>query len=763
MSNVRTVGLLGNPNCGKSAVFNTISGGKQKTGNWPGVTVELVESFFTVEGETIRLVDLPGTYSLSAYSEDEKAARDFIRSGEADLFVNILDASNLERNLYLTTHLIEMDVPMVLVLNMKDIAQARDIHIHTEKLSALLGLPVEYISAVQKSSGETIRALISSGLQDLPKATASVTYENEIEDAVKELGSLPVQDEHWAEKTHRWQAIKLLEGDDEAIKQLSDPQKERVKTVRRNIEKTVGEEPDILIADGRYGFIHSIMKAAVQRGEPRKTVTDFIDRFALNKLLGLPIFFAMMYLLFWATINLGGAFIDFFDSAAGTLFVDGPAHVLQQIHAPQWLSAIVATGVGGGLQTVATFIPIIFVLFFMLSLLEDSGYMARGAFMMDKLMRYIGLPGKAFIPLLVGFGCTVPAIMSTRTLDSRRDRILTIFMAPFMSCGARLPVYALFAAAFFPANGQNVVFAIYIIGMVIAVLTGLLLRKTLFKTASVPFVLELPPYHTPRLKHVCIHTWDKLRDFVLRAGKVLIIIVAILGFLNSLGTDGSFGHEDSSSSVLTVAGKAVTPIFKPFGVTEENWPASVGLFTGLFAKEVIVGTVNTLYASESDAQQEQGEEYSLFGGLKEAFLTIPANLGDVLAPQTLKDPLGMDVGNVSNTDAASEELEVEPKVFSIMRERFGTWQAAFAYLLFVLMYVPCLVAVAAMKREIGWAYTLFQITYATALAWISATLFYQITVGHSVGYISAAVAGLFLIIAAIRVYAGFAEKTKAAV
>ncbi|MGM0444217.1 MAG: Fe(2+) transporter permease subunit FeoB [Fibrobacterota bacterium] len=763
MSSEKTVGILGNPNCGKTTFFNTVSGGKQKTGNWPGVTVELVESALTIDGQKVRLVDLPGTYSLSAYSEDEKAARDFILSGDADLYVNILDASNLERNLYLTTHLIEMNVPMVLVLNMKDIAAARDIHVHRKKLSSLLGIPVEYISAVKNSSAERSRALIAQGLKDQPRPSAEIYYENEVEEAIETLKPLLEKQEPCSGMSLRWQGIKLLENDEEIIDALSEDLRRTVQRMQSAVESAVGDETDILIADGRYGFIHSIMKASVQRGAPRKTATDLIDRFVLNRFLGLPIFFAMMYLLFWATINLGGAFIDFFDIAAGTIFIDGTAQILTSVNAPDWIIAFLATGVGGGIQTVATFVPIIFVLFFMMSLFEDSGYMARGAFMMDRLMRFIGLPGKAFIPLLVGFGCTVPAIMSTRTLDSRRDRILTIFMAPFMSCGARLPVYALFAAAFFQKNGQNVVFAIYLIGMVVAVLTGLLLRNTLFRNTSAPFVMELPPYHTPRLKHVAIHTWDKLGDFVVRAGKVLIIIVAILGVLNSLGTDGTFGNEDSDKSVLTVAGKAVTPIFTPFGVTQENWPASVGLFTGLFAKEVIVGTVNTLYAGEIEASENEDVTYSLIGGLKEAVATIPANLREVFTPQTLQDPLGMDVGNVEDRAAASEELEVEPQVFSIMRERFGTWQAAFAYLLFVLMYVPCLVAVAAMKREIGWAYTLFQITYATALAWISATLFYQITVGHSVGYISAAVAGLVLIIAAIRGYAGYAEKNGPAV
>ncbi|MGM0460821.1 MAG: Fe(2+) transporter permease subunit FeoB [Fibrobacterota bacterium] len=741
-----TVGIIGNPNCGKTTFFNTISGGKQKTGNWPGVTVELIESTITYGDMILRLVDLPGTYCLTAYSEDEKAARDFILSGDADLYVNVLDASNLERNLYLTTHLIEMDVPMVIILNMKDIAATRDIYIDREKLSTLLGLPVEYISAVKKSAAEKSLALIRTGLEQQPHCRSQITYENELESAIAKISDLI---DTTKDKTVpvRWQALKILEDDREVAEKLDPDSVKKAAALRKKVEDTVGDEADILIADGRYGFIHSLISETVKKGSPRKTVTDTIDSFALNKFVGLPLFFAMMYLLFWATINLGGAFIDFFDILTGTVFVDGVSTLLENMNSPQWLIAFLGTGIGGGIQTVATFIPIIFMLFFMLSLLEDSGYMARGAFIMDRLMRYLGLPGKAFIPLLVGFGCTVPAIMSTRTLDSRRDKILTIFMAPFMSCGARLPVYALFAAAFFPTNGQNVVFAIYLIGMIIAVLTGLLLKSTLFKNVSAPFIMELPPYHAPRLRHVFIHTWDKLKDFVLRAGKVLIIIVSLMGVLNSLGTDGSFGNENTEKSVLTAMGKTVTPVFGSFGITQDNWPASVGLFTGLFAKEVIVGTVNTLYASELDDTQE--EDFSLGAGITQAVTSIPDNLRDIFSPQTLQDPMGVSIGDVSDSRAASGELEVEPRVFSIMRDKFQTWQAAFAYLLFVLMYVPCLVAVAAMKREIGWGYTLFQITYSTVLAWALATLFYQITVGHSPFYISLALGLLTLMIGTI--------------
>ena len=472
--------------------------------------------------------------------------------------------------------------------------------------------------------------------------------------------------------------------------------------------------------------------------------------------MGLPIFLGVMYAMFWATINLGGAFIDFFDGFFGTIFVDSSATLLGLMHAPNWLIAFISTGLGGGIQTIATFVPIIFMLYFILSLLEDSGYMARGAFVMDRVMRFIGLPGKAFIPMIVGFGCTVPAIMATRTLENKHDRLLTIFMAPFMSCGARLPVYALFAAAFFSKSGQNVVFALYLIGIVLAVATGFLLKKTLFAGEAAPFVMELPLYHTPRLGHIFLHTWDKLKGFVIKAGKVLMIIVTILGLLNSLGTDGSFGNEDSEKSVLAVTGKVITPFFHSFGIGKDNWPAAVGLFTGLFAKEVVVGTLNSLYSSVAEDGEE--ESFDFWESIGESFKSIPDNISGLFTVETFADPLGIEMGDLTDEEGVAQDLELEPATFSAMRERFNGPMSAFAYLLFILLYVPCLVAVAAAYKEMGWKYTLFQVYYSTMLAWVVATLFYQITTAHNMGYIASSLGLLAASIGALMLYAKQSSK-----
>jgi ferrous iron transport protein B len=478
-------------------------------------------------------------------------------------------------------------------------------------------------------------------------------------------------------------ALRLVEGDpwvQELVDRTDAISADERAAARREVQHHLEQDLDIVVAEARYGLIQQIGNVAVQRSSSRETRTERIDRVVMNRFLGLPIFLAAMYLVFWSTVAIGGAFIDFFDITVGAFTVDGVRVLLEQIQAPEWVAAILADGVGVGLQTVATFIPIIFMMFLMLSLLEDSGYMARAAFVMDRLMRWVGLPGKSFVPLLVGFGCTVPAISASRTLESRKDRFMTIFMAPFMSCGARLPVYALFAAALFPARSGGVVFSLYLVGLVLAILTGLLLKHTIFHGAYSHFVMELPPYHLPRIGAVLRLAGRRLRVFVIRAGVTITVVVAILAVLNSFGTDGTFGNEDSERSVLALIGQSITPVFHPMGITRENWPATVGLFTGMFAKEAIVGTLSSLYSQNEDAHEE---EFDLLESLREGFASIPANLSGLW--DALRDPLG--TGIVSDPSAL-EDFGVDEGLFGRMRSRFNP-AAGYAYLLFILIYFPC--------------------------------------------------------------------------
>ncbi len=754
-----TIALAGNPNCGKTTLFNALTGSKQRVGNWPGVTVEHKEGNYSHQNTDIEVIDLPGIYSFSAYSLDEKVSREFILNEKPDLVVNIVDATNLERNLYLTTQLLEMKIPVVVALNMMDIAKQRKIHIEVDHLAKHLGCPVISTVASKKSGLNELRDCINDSGQKKHISKTHVSYDSVVEDAIIKISekTKEISDEHKVD--NRWLAIKLLELDELAAEITENKFQDLVNSEAAKIEKHTADDVDIVVADGRYGFIHGLSRDVVHRhDEIRKTVSDNIDKVVLNRFLGIPIFFGVMYLVFVLTINVGGAFIDFFDIFTGTIFVDGLGAIFENLHFPQWIITFFAGGIGGGIQTVATFIPPIFFMFLALSILEDSGYMSRAAFVMDRFMRFVGLPGKAFIPMLVGFGCNVPAIMATRTLENNRDRILTILMNPFMSCGARLPVYVLFATVFFPRNGGLVVFAIYMTGILLAVLSGLLFKRTILKGETSTFVMELPPYHIPTFNGIMMHTWEKLKSFILRAGKIIIIVVVVLSFLNAIGNDGSFGNEDSENSLLSSIGKSITPIFKPMGIMEDNWPATVGLFTGIFAKEAVVGTLDNLYASLTDDGEEVEEEFDFWSGIVESFQSIGEGFAGI--GETFGDPLGVAVeDNLEDLETQAEEQEVSVNTFAEMQKRFGNSNAAFAYLLFILIYIPCVAAIAAVYRETNMKWTMFSVVYLSVLAWIVSTMFYQISM-FAVQPAVSAVWILALVAVSIVIYFAMKMKSK---
>jgi ferrous iron transport protein B len=393
-------------------------------------------------------------------------------------------------------------------------------------------------------------------------------------------------------------------------------------------------------------------------------------------------------------------------------------------HWADWLVVLLANGIGGGIQVVATFIPIVGFLFIFLSALEDSGYMSRAAFVMDRFMCVIGLPGKSFVPMIVGFGCNVPAIIASRTLDNPRDRILTNLMNPFMSCGARLPVYALFAAAFFPVGGQNLVFGLYLFGIVIAVLTGLIMRHTLLRGNPTPFLMELPAYHLPTLQGIYTKTWERLRSFIVNAGKIIVPMVLVLNVLNSWGTDGSFGRENSEQSVLSAIGKGLTPLFAPMGIRHDNWPATVGIFTGVLAKEAVVGTLDALYSQMAVSNTTIDEQnFDLGTALWEACQSVPKNLQAVA--DKLFDPLGLNLGDLSSQNQAAEQQQIKTDTFTVMQNHFDGQVGAFAYLLFILLYSPCVAATAAIYKETSSGWAMFVVCWTTFIAYLTATLFYQ--------------------------------------
>ena len=725
-----TVGVVGNPNCGKTTLFNALTGARQHVGNWPGVTVEKKTGEYSFENKLIELVDLPGTYSLEAADDqvslDEKVARDYVASKQADLIINIVDASNVERNLYLSSQLIEMRVPMILVLNMMDAVKQRGIKIDVEYIERFLGCPVIPISASTKSGINFLKTAINKAALTKPTPSLTINYIAPLEQAIADISPLLVEVAQQHQCDLRWLAIRLLEDDTLARQLAGAALLPAIAKLQRQVETETDDEIDILAADARYGFVNQLTQGSVCKlSEINRHTTDKIDSIVLNRFLGIPVFLLVMYAMFMFTINIGSAFVDFFDQTTGALLIDGLGLLLSALNLPQWLVVLITKGFGGGIQVVATFIPIVGFLFMFLSALEDSGYMARAAFVMDRFMRMIGLPGKSFVPMIVGFGCNVPAIMATRTLENKRDRILTNLMNPFMSCGARLPVYALFAAAFFPVGGQNLVFGLYLLGIAVAVLTGLIMRHTLFKGESAPFIMELPAYHLPTFRGVFIRTWDRLKSFLINAGKVIIPMVLVLNFLNAWGTDGSFGQENSNKSVLSEIGRSLTPVFKPMGIVKDNWPATVGIFTGVLAKEAVVGTLDALYSqfSATNTSAANKPKFDLEQALIAACLTVPKNIKAVA--DNFLDPLGLNIGSVSDLAEAAAEQEVNAGTFAAMQQSFDGQAGAFAYLLFILLYAPCVAATAAIFRETNLNWTVFVVCWTTGIAYMTATVFYQ--------------------------------------
>ncbi|PIE41297.1 MAG: ferrous iron transporter B [Gammaproteobacteria bacterium] len=711
-----TIGLVGNPNCGKTTLFNAITGAKQRVGNWPGVTVEKKTGEFNYADSAYTLVDLPGTYSLHVSHDDssidEQIAQNYILSGDADLVINIIDASSLERSLFLTTQVIDAAIPMVVALNMMDVAEKQGTRIDPKALSEKLGCPVVPIVA---SKSEGLTALLQVIEQTLKQTTAAAPpfrFPEPVNGAIEHITALAK--EHADTKlNHQLLATAILERDSRALEHFPEHLHDQLNDTVNQAENKVNGRLEDFIVNARYDWVNKVVAASTQFNTSLKAnLSERLDDILLNRWLAFPIFLGVMYLMFMFTINIGSAFIDAFDGVAGTIFVDGFAHLLSYTGSPTWLTTLLANGVGGGIQLVASFIPVIACLFLFLSFLEDSGYMARAAFIVDRLMRSVGLPGKSFVPLIVGFGCNVPSVMATRTLENQSDRLMTTIMAPFMSCGARLTVYALFAAAFFPHNGQNIVFGLYIIGIALAVFSGFIVRKFMMPSDLSPFIMELPQYHLPTLKGILIRTWQRLKGFIVRAGQAIVVVVILLNFINSIGTDGSFGNEDSEKSVLSAIGKSITPIFEPMGVDHDNWPAAVGIFTGIFAKEVVVGTLDTLYSQMGKSMQgdtgEEETEFDLFAGLSEALATIPANLADALS--TASDPLGINIGDVSDATTAAEEQEVELNTLTLMNQLFDGKASAFAYLLFILLYIPCVATIGAIYKESGGYWAFFSAT-----------------------------------------------------
>ncbi|MCY4045130.1 MAG: ferrous iron transport protein B [Cellvibrionales bacterium] len=666
-----SIALAGNPNSGKTTLFNRLTGTNQRVGNWPGVTVEKKIGQSRFNGQRIQVVDLPGTYNLSGdfgeESLDESIAQKYIQENQSDVVVNIIDASSIERGLFLTYQLLAANVPLVIALNMMDVAKSKGLSIDHKALERMLGCPVIPIIA---SKGEGVQTLITTALKERERHLQS------LKDAI------------YADKP----PVKSLSNLDD-----NHPPHENINKLYQKVDDTCNA---VLSKPSTH----------------KKPFSERIDDIVLNRLLAVPLFLLAIYLLFFFAITLGSAFQDFFNNLGGLIFIDTPRLLLPMINTPEWLIALICDGIGGGIQLVLSFIPVIAALFFALSFLEDVGYMTRAAFIVDRFMRSIGLSGKAFIPLIIGFGCNVPSVMAARTLNKEGDRLITSLMAPFMSCGARLTVYTLFVAAFFPVNGHNVLFILYLLGIIVAIFTAFLVRRFIFSNERSSSVLELSPYLLPTPRNLLIHTWHKLKGFALRAGKSIVLVVIALNIISSIGTDGSFGHQDREDSMLSVIGKKITPIFSPMGLDEDNWPATVGIFTGLFAKEVVVGTLNALYSSPPEEQ----EEFSPVDTLKDSLATIPENLKGAFG-SLFDNPLETDL----NLKDVAEEQGVNKTTLNAMQGYF-TPLSAFCYLLFILLYIPCVATVGVIAKEHGNYWATFSVIWSVSIAYTLAVCVYQI-------------------------------------
>ncbi|MBI5592602.1 MAG: ferrous iron transport protein B [Deltaproteobacteria bacterium] len=715
-----TIALAGNPNSGKTTIFNNLTGAHQKVGNWSGVTVEKKEGVINRHGYELKIIDLPGTYSLTPFSIEEIVARNFILEEHPDVVIDIIDASNLERSLYLATQLREIDCKVVFALNMADMAQSRGIKIHTEKLSDLLDVPIVFTVG---NKNEGMDALLKKAIETaeqthhIPEGR-KVRYSQDIESAISRLQDfLQINISSALPCNSRWAAIKLIEDDkivrDQVMTLAGDSLRtvqDEIQIARQYIMDRFDDDPEIIMTDERYGFIAGIVKETVTTSaRQRVDISRNIDRVLTNRFIGFPIFVFFIWAMFQLTFTVGEIPKTWIQSG-----VSGLSSALE-LHIPDSLfKDLLLNGVIAGVGSVVVFLPNILILFFCISLFEDTGYMARTAFLMDKIMHMIGLHGKSFIPMLMGFGCNVPAIMATRTLESEKDRILTILITPFMSCSARLPIYIVLAGTFFAGRAGTVIFSLYLVGIILSIVTGRMLRSTLLKGLDAPFVMELPPYRVPMAKSVMIHMWERSKMFLKKMGNIILIGSVIIWALSAfprnihyskdfareiqtlqqkVAEDGQASADPAARSALekeTTAsieaikrimqaekiensymgrmGKMIEPIFSPLGI---DWRGSVALLSGFVAKEIVVSTMGILYIAESDKDSES---------LRTALLSS-----------------GM------------------------------TRLSAISMLVFVLLYLPCLATMAAIRRELrSWKWMLFSIGYSTSLAWVMAFLVFQV-------------------------------------
>lgn len=653
------VACVGNPNCGKTTLFNALTGAKLKVANWPGVTVEKVEGSTSYEGTDITLIDTPGIYSLTCYTIEEKVTRQCVMSDDIDVIINIVDASSLERNLYLTLQLLELGKPVVLALNMMDVVKESGMEIDLHRLPEMLGnIPVVPVSAAKR---EGLDILLHAVIHHYEEGMEEymLDYPDYIEEKISKL-EVMMQAHYPTHSSVRWHAIKLLE-DDEEVKEEHPIQVSNV------VEKSYEKE----IIQCKYAYIEKIVNEILFHRNKKAASTDKIDRLLTHPLWGIPIFFLIMALVFFLTFAVGDSLKGIFEVGL-EMISEGVSGVLQMVHASDWVRSLLVDGIIAGVGGILTFVPNIFILFLALAVLEDSGYMARVAYVMDSVMGKMGLSGKAFLPMILGFGCTVPAIMATRALETEHDRRKTMLVTPFMSCSARLPIYVLFSEMFFGKYAALAACSMYAVGMGIAILSAMVLNRLEKGKSNDSLLIELPEYKRPNARTIRIYVWNKLKDYLSKAGTTIFIASIVIWFVLNFGLHGMV--EDASQSFGAAIGRFLVPVLNPAGLG--MWQIGVALIAGISAKEVVVSSFSVLF------------------GVTNA--NSPAGMATVL----------------SNVQAVNPE--------------FGALNA-YCLMLFCLLYVPCVATMATIKKESGsWAFTIKMILFELVLAWAVSTLVFQI-------------------------------------
>lgn len=716
-----TIALVGNPNSGKTTLFNALTGSHAQVANWPGVTVMRKEGQWTREGMRCQIIDLPGTYSLTHLDRDaaidSRITADFLQHTPPDVIINVLDAGHLERHLYLTMQCIEMGLPMIVVLNMVDEATQRGLQVDAACLSARLGCPVvAMVASKQQGMASLERTLLD--LRERMPIPKPMPLPEPLHEACMEI------QRQWPDllkvpaRIATAMCLRLLEGDDRLTRLCPPNLQQLLPQYREQLARGLPDEVDVVIADRRYQRCSELVADVVVCCKASPTSwTGRVDRLLLHRWLGVPLFLMVMYLLFVVTMGLGGVFQDFFDWGSESLLVMGLTHWLQLQHAPDWMIWLLPQGIGRGLNTVFGFIPVLMVLFFSLSVLDQSGYMARAALVVDRLMRHLGLSGKSFVPMIVGFGCNVPAILSARSLSRPKQRMITMLMTPFMSCGARLAIFAVFTATFFQHQGPIVIFALYMVGVLMALLTGWILHRTLLHGESESFAMELPPYRLPDMRRVLRTSWWRLRRFLWRAIKVVVPVCMVLSMMVHFNWMGQRVHQ-THESVMGQWGQSMTTVFAPMGIQQDNWPATVALVSGFMAKEVVIGTLNSLY--------DQLHQHRLRDETHQAMPIAPWIVQWHAAVHSIPDHL-MRLPHVvwHPLSATSSMQQMDPGSTKEMVQRFGGSIPAFAYMLFVLLYFPCVSTVAAMSREMHPSWAVFSVVWSLVIAYMVAVLFYQ--------------------------------------